>query len=407
MGEGDGIDPEVEQRAAGQRRVVQPMGRGMVAHVLPVVGDDAHQIADLAARKDVAHDDHVRQEAGPHRLHHEHARCPGRVEDLRGLGCVDGERLLDQDVLAGGDGQQGVVEVLGVRGGDVDDLDVRIGDERLVAAVRAGDAVAGGELVGAFLGARPDRDHGRLRVPRDRLGEDAGDPAGAQDAPPKGGGGCGVGRGGGMGLGHPATVLPPASRRRTRASVARPRDDGRRSDLSPRPRIRTAIEGGPMGAPEVDAYMEGVPEPQRSTLAQVRATLEALLPDAEQTISYGSPTFKVGGKGVAGFAAFAHHCSYLPMSGGRHCRAGRRADRIRDHQRVGQVPRGRAASGTDPARPGRCPPGGAGPDPLRHGVPAAAPSASRTTGATRAERHVSRTGPAEHTGITGEEGDAP
>lgn len=77
------------------------------------------------------------------------------------------------------------------------------------------------------------------------------------------------------------------------------------------------IEGGHgMGAPEVDAYLHGVPEPQRSTLAQVRATLVALLPDAEQTISYGSPTFKVGGKGVAGFAAFARHCSYLPMSGG-------------------------------------------------------------------------------------------
>lgn len=70
-----------------------------------------------------------------------------------------------------------------------------------------------------------------------------------------------------------------------------------------------------MGALEVDAYLEGVPEPQRSALVQVRNTLEALLPDAEQMITYGSPTFKVRGKGVAGFAAFARHCSYLPMSG--------------------------------------------------------------------------------------------
>ena len=103
-----------------------------------------------------------------------------------------------------------------------------------------------------------------------------------------------------------------------------------------------------MAAPEVDAYMEGVPEPQRSTLAQVRATLAALLPDAEQTISYGSPTFKVGGRGVAGFAAFAHHCSYLPMSGGRHGRAGRRAERLRDDQGVGEVPDRRATSRADP-----------------------------------------------------------
>lgn len=70
-----------------------------------------------------------------------------------------------------------------------------------------------------------------------------------------------------------------------------------------------------MSAQDVDAYLAAVPEPQRTTLAAMRATLEALLPAAEQTISYGAPTFKVRGKGVAGFAAFARHCSYLPMSG--------------------------------------------------------------------------------------------
>lgn len=70
-----------------------------------------------------------------------------------------------------------------------------------------------------------------------------------------------------------------------------------------------------MSASDVETYMESVPEPQRTTLAHVRATLRSLLPDAEQTISYGAPTFRIGGKGVAGFAAHAHHCSYLPMSG--------------------------------------------------------------------------------------------
>jgi uncharacterized protein YdhG (YjbR/CyaY superfamily) len=70
-----------------------------------------------------------------------------------------------------------------------------------------------------------------------------------------------------------------------------------------------------MSAADVDAYLAGVPEPQRSTLAALRGTLESLLPGAEQVISYGAPTFKVRGKGVAGFAGFARHCSYLPMSG--------------------------------------------------------------------------------------------
>ena len=70
-----------------------------------------------------------------------------------------------------------------------------------------------------------------------------------------------------------------------------------------------------MSAAEVDDYLATVPEPQRSTLEQVRATLVELLPDAEQGIAYGVPCFKVGGKGVAGLASYAQHCSYLPMSG--------------------------------------------------------------------------------------------
>ena len=70
-----------------------------------------------------------------------------------------------------------------------------------------------------------------------------------------------------------------------------------------------------MSDAEVDVYLEGVPEPQRTTLEQLRATLVALLPDAEQGIAYGVPCLKVGGKGVAGFASSKDHCTYLPMSG--------------------------------------------------------------------------------------------
>ena len=70
-----------------------------------------------------------------------------------------------------------------------------------------------------------------------------------------------------------------------------------------------------MSDAEVDDYLAAVPEPQRSTLERLRAVLAALLPDAEQGISYGVPCFKVGGKGVAGFASYKDHCTYLPMSG--------------------------------------------------------------------------------------------
>jgi uncharacterized protein YdhG (YjbR/CyaY superfamily) len=66
---------------------------------------------------------------------------------------------------------------------------------------------------------------------------------------------------------------------------------------------------------EVDVYLEALPEPQRTTLEQLRATLVALLPDADQGIAYGVPCFKVGGKGVAGFGFYKNHCTYFPMSG--------------------------------------------------------------------------------------------
>lgn len=70
-----------------------------------------------------------------------------------------------------------------------------------------------------------------------------------------------------------------------------------------------------MSAAEVDSYLAGVPSPQRETLGVVRKRLRALLPEAEETIYYGVPAFKVAGKGVAGYAAAKRHCSYFPMSG--------------------------------------------------------------------------------------------
>ena len=70
-----------------------------------------------------------------------------------------------------------------------------------------------------------------------------------------------------------------------------------------------------MSAAEIDAYLDGLDEPRRSTLSELRMVLRRLLPDAEEGISYGCPAFKVGGKTVAGFAAFKGHLSYLPHSG--------------------------------------------------------------------------------------------
>jgi uncharacterized protein YdhG (YjbR/CyaY superfamily) len=66
---------------------------------------------------------------------------------------------------------------------------------------------------------------------------------------------------------------------------------------------------------DIDAYLAGLAEPQRHTLSKLRADILAVLPEAQECISYGMPAFRVEGTVVAGFAAFKNHLSYLPHSG--------------------------------------------------------------------------------------------
>jgi uncharacterized protein YdhG (YjbR/CyaY superfamily) len=66
---------------------------------------------------------------------------------------------------------------------------------------------------------------------------------------------------------------------------------------------------------EIDEYLDALDEPKRATLIELRDTIVALAPDAEQCLSYGMPAFKLHGKTIAGFAAFKTHLSYLPHSG--------------------------------------------------------------------------------------------
>lgn len=70
-----------------------------------------------------------------------------------------------------------------------------------------------------------------------------------------------------------------------------------------------------MAQQDIDSYLAAVDEPARSTLEQLRRSILAVIPEAEQCISYGMPAFTLHGKTVAGFAAFTNHLSYLPHSG--------------------------------------------------------------------------------------------
>ena len=66
-------------------------------------------------------------------------------------------------------------------------------------------------------------------------------------------------------------------------------------------------------AADVDKYLAAVPEPGRSTLNKIRATIRSVVPaEATEALSYGIPAFKYKG-GLVAYAAFKDHCSFFPM----------------------------------------------------------------------------------------------
>ena len=72
-----------------------------------------------------------------------------------------------------------------------------------------------------------------------------------------------------------------------------------------------------MASEEIDQYLAGLDERSRTALEHLRASILAVVPDAEPGLAYGVPAFRSagGGKVVAGFSASKRHLSYLPHSG--------------------------------------------------------------------------------------------
>lgn len=68
----------------------------------------------------------------------------------------------------------------------------------------------------------------------------------------------------------------------------------------------------------IDSHLAGFGDPQRTALLRTTDVIRRALPGAVEVISYGMPTFKVGGDtGVAvmGLDGFSRHNSLFPYSG--------------------------------------------------------------------------------------------
>jgi uncharacterized protein YdhG (YjbR/CyaY superfamily) len=65
----------------------------------------------------------------------------------------------------------------------------------------------------------------------------------------------------------------------------------------------------------IDQYLASVSAGRRALLQELRETIRATVPEAEECISYSMPAFRVRGTVVAGFRATGAGCSYYPFSG--------------------------------------------------------------------------------------------
>ena len=63
----------------------------------------------------------------------------------------------------------------------------------------------------------------------------------------------------------------------------------------------------------LDEYIGTFPEDVQKILQQLRATIKTAAPEAEETISYNIPTFKLNGKYLIYFAGWKSHISIYPI----------------------------------------------------------------------------------------------
>ena len=65
----------------------------------------------------------------------------------------------------------------------------------------------------------------------------------------------------------------------------------------------------------IDQYIARYPKNVQKHLLQVRSTIKQIVPDAEEAISYGIPTFKLNGN-LVHFGGFKQHIGFYPGSSG-------------------------------------------------------------------------------------------
>jgi uncharacterized protein YdhG (YjbR/CyaY superfamily) len=64
----------------------------------------------------------------------------------------------------------------------------------------------------------------------------------------------------------------------------------------------------------IDEYLAGVSADHRRLCQRLRKAILAAAPGAEECISYGLAAFRLNGRALVAFGAWANHCALYPMS---------------------------------------------------------------------------------------------
>ena len=66
----------------------------------------------------------------------------------------------------------------------------------------------------------------------------------------------------------------------------------------------------------IDEYMNSFSQDKKKILLEFRKKIRKLVPDANESMSYGMPGYKLNGKPLVYFAAFKRHIGFFPTPSG-------------------------------------------------------------------------------------------
>jgi uncharacterized protein YdhG (YjbR/CyaY superfamily) len=67
-----------------------------------------------------------------------------------------------------------------------------------------------------------------------------------------------------------------------------------------------------MTANTVDTFLAHLSADKRAALEKLRRTIRTVVPNAEECISYGVPSFRLDGKLLVAYGAGTKHCAFYP-----------------------------------------------------------------------------------------------